>query len=164
MQNTSHISNLLGEYEVTLDTKSRFMLPTAAKKQLPEGESKFVMNRGFEGCLNLYPQQSWNPIIESINKLNDFDPKVREFKRKFLGGATEVEIDSAGRILLPQALKEYGGIAKETKDIVLAASGNKFEVWEATKYKKLFEDFSSEEFSKLANEVMGNGLAQQVEK
>lgn len=162
MENSFQILNLLGEYEATVDVKGRFLLPTGVKKQLPEGESKFVMNRGFEGCLNLYPLQNWKPVIESINKLNDFDPKVREFKRKFLGGATEVETDSAGRILLPQSLKEYAGL---TKDIVLAANGTKLEIWDATKYKKLFEDFSSDQFSNLANEVMGGGLkSEQVEK
>lgn len=155
MQNQDQILSLLGEFEATVDSKGRFLLPSGVKKQLPEEATKFVMNRGFEGCLNLYPQQSWKPVIDNINKLNDFDPKVREFKRKFLGGATEVETDSAGRILIPQSLKEYADLVN-VKDIVLAANGSKIELWNAAKYKKLFEDFSSEDFSKLANEVMGN--------
>ena len=71
----------LGEYEATLDPKGRFLLPAGFKKQLPaEGGTQFVINRGFEKCLSLYPMVSWEPIYEQISKLNDFDHKVREFR------------------------------------------------------------------------------------
>ena len=93
----------LGEYEATLDAKGRFLLPVGFKKQLPEeGASQFVINRGFEKCLTLYPLQSWEPIFSEISKLNDFDPKVREFRRYFLNGATQIELDTASRLLLPK--------------------------------------------------------------
>jgi len=82
---------------------------------------------------------------------NDFDPKVRQFRRQFLGGATEIELDNAGRMLLPPSLREFAGLAK---DIVLAAALDRFEIWDASKYKQLFEDFSPEAFSELAHEVM----------
>ena len=91
-------------------------------------------------------------IIARISQLNDFDPKVRQFRRQFLGGATEVELDTANRMLLPPSLKEFAGLGK---DIVLAAAMDRFEIWDAGKYKQLFEDFSPEDFSKLAEEVMG---------
>jgi MraZ protein len=143
--------NLLGEYEATLDTKGRFLLPGGLKKQLPEGESRLIISRGIEKCLTLYPLQSWEPIVARIRQLNDFDPKVREFKRLFLGGATEVELDSAGRLLLPPQLKEFAGLSK---DIVLAADLDKINIWDAGKYKQFFEDFSPEAFSNLAAEVM----------
>jgi MraZ protein len=70
--------------------------------------------------------------------LNDFDPKVREFRRQFLGGATEVELDSANRMLLPQTLKEFAGLGK---DIVLAAALDRFEIWDAGKYKSSLRIF-----------------------
>ena len=142
-----------GEYEATVDAKGRFLLPGALKKQLPEGEGRFILGRGFEKCLTLYPLKSWEIITNKIAQLNEFDPKVRQFRRQFLGGATEVELDSAGRMLLPGFLKEFAGLGK---DIVLAAALDRFEIWDATKYKQLFEDFSSEDFSNLAQEVMGN--------
>lgn len=145
------MSNFLGEFEATVDTKGRFLLPAGFKKQLDEGETKFVIARGFEKCLTLYPLKSWEPIIAKINQLNDFDPKVREFRRQFLGGATEVELDSAGRMLLPPSLKEHAALGK---DIILVAALNKIEIWDANKYKKLFEDFSPEAFSSLAADVM----------
>ena len=140
-----------GEYEATVDAKGRFLLPGGLKKQLPEGETRFILSRGFEKCLTLYPIKSWELIIAKISQLNDFDPKVRQFRRQFLGGATEIELDSASRMLLPASLKEFAGLGK---DIILAAALDRFEIWDASKYKQLFEDFSPDAFSDLAKEVM----------
>jgi MraZ protein len=144
--------SFLGEYEATLDAKGRFLLPAGFKRQLPEGENtRFVINRGFEKCLSLYPMQSWQPLYDQISSLNDFDPKVREFRRYFLNGAIEVEPDSAGRILIPQNLKDYAGLGK---DLVLAAAVNKIEIWDKEKYQKFFESYSPDDFSSLAQSVM----------
>ncbi|MEO5999482.1 MAG: division/cell wall cluster transcriptional repressor MraZ [Chitinophagaceae bacterium] len=142
----------LGEYEATLDAKGRFLLPAGFKKQLPEDSSfKFVLNRGFEKCLSLYPIKSWEPIFTEISKLNDFDPKVREFRRYFLNGATILELDTAGRLLLPPNLKDHAGLEK---DIVLVSAVNKIEIWDKNKYQQFFESFSPESFSALAQQVM----------
>ncbi|HEX2533832.1 MAG TPA: division/cell wall cluster transcriptional repressor MraZ [Chitinophagaceae bacterium] len=149
------MTGFLGEFEATLDTKGRFLLPAGFKKQMPEGEStRFVVNRGFEKCLSLYPMRTWEPLYERISGLNDFDPRVREFRRYFLNGATIVEPDTAGRILLPPNLKEYAGLEK---DIVLAAAGDKMEIWSDANYKKFFESVSPADFSSLAAQVMGGG-------
>ncbi|MEP7163842.1 MAG: division/cell wall cluster transcriptional repressor MraZ [Ferruginibacter sp.] len=142
----------IGEYESTIDAKGRFLLPSGFKKQLPEQESYlFVINRGFEKCLTLYPIQSWDPIFKEISQLNDFDPKVREFRRYFLNGAVQLELDSAGRVLLPKNLMEHASLEK---DIVLVSAINKIEIWDRNKYQQFFESFSPEAFSNLANEVM----------
>lgn len=142
----------LGEYEATLDAKGRFLLPGGFKKQLPEDSSqRFVINRGFEKCLSLYPIKSWEPIYAEISKLNDFDPKVREFRRYFLNGATIMELDTAGRLLLPQNLKDHAGLEK---DIVLVSAVNKIEIWDKSKYQQFFESYSPESFSALAQQVM----------
>jgi MraZ protein len=146
------MNGFLGEYEATLDPKGRFLLPVGFKKQLPEeGQAQFVIARGFEKCLSLYPIKSWEPIFENISRLNDFDPKVREFRRYFLNGATMMELDSAGRLLIAQNLKEYAGLEK---DIVLVSAVNKIEIWDKHKYQQFFESFSPDGFSKLAQEVM----------
>ena len=147
------MTGFLGEFEATVDAKGRFLLPAGFKKQLSEEDGEcFVINRGFEKCLSLYPLSSWTPIAERINALNDFDPKVRQFKRYFLNGATMVNPDTAGRVLLPPTLKEYAALQK---DIVLVPAGNKMEIWDTTKYKEFFDSFSPESFSDLANIVMG---------
>ncbi len=101
---------LIGEYECKLDEKGRLMLPAGLKKQLPPKEQKkFVVNRGFEKQLNLYPHKEWEKITAQINELNLFVKQNREFVRKFNNGATEVEVDGSGRVLLPKALMQYAG-------------------------------------------------------
>ncbi len=149
----------LGEYEATLDAKGRFLLPVGFKKQLSdEAGGQFVISRGFEKCLTLYPIKNWEPIFSALSKLNDFDPKVREFRRYFLNGATTVELDSASRLLVPPNLKEHAGLEK---DIVLVAAMNKIEIWDKNKYQQFFESFSPESFSQLAQQVMTGGNATQ---
>ncbi len=149
------MTGFLGEYEATLDAKGRFLLPSGFKKQLPEGEAeKFVINRGFEKCLTLYPMKTWEPLFAKIAGLNEFDPKQREFRRAFLNGATYVEPDTAGRILLPPSLKAY---AEMTKDIVLMATGDKIEIWDSNKYKQFFDSISSDTLSDLGSQVLGGG-------
>lgn len=144
--------NFLGEYECSVDAKGRFLLPAGFRKQLPEElNAQFVVNRGFETCLTLYPIQSWEPIFNDISKLNDFDPKVREFRRIFLNGATHIELDTAGRILIPKNLLEHASIQK---DVVLVSAVNKIEIWDRNKYKAFIENISAQDFSMLANEVM----------
>lgn len=146
------MTGFLGEYEATLDPKGRFLLPAGIKKQLPEGEgSHFVVNRGFEKCLTIYPMSSWTPLFERISRLNDFDPKVREFRRFFLNGAISTELDSAGRMLVPKNLMEHAGLEK---DIVLVSAVNKIEIWSKSTYQQLFDTLSPDAFSELAAKVM----------
>ena len=144
--------SFLGEYDATIDAKGRFLLPAGFKKQLPQDDAaQFVINRGFEKCLTLYPTQTWTPLFSKISQLNDFNPRVREFRRYFLNGATQVELDSAGRILLPKNLLDHASLKK---DIVLVSAVNKIEIWDKQIYQEFFETFTSETFSQLANEVM----------
>lgn len=146
------MTGFLGEYELSIDAKGRFLLPAGFRKQLPEGAAgQFVVNRGFENCLSLYPMESWQALSDKINKLNDFNPKVREFKRLFLNGATIIELDSAGRMLLPKPLLEYAGIKK---DMVFSAQGNKVELWDKDTYHEYIRK-SAAGFSDLAAEVAG---------
>lgn len=146
------MTGFIGEYEATLDAKGRFLLPAGFKKQMPEGVAlSFVLNRGFEKCLSLYTTEGWEPLFSKLSILNDFDPKVRQFKRYFLNGATYVDMDTAGRILLPKNLMEY---AELKKDIVLVSAIGKIEIWDKNKYHQFFDTFSPETFSDLAQEVM----------
>ena len=149
------MTGFLGEFESTLDLKGRFLLPAGFKRQLPEGEtSRYVINRGFDKCLALYPMKTWEPLFAKVNGLNDFNPQQREFKRAFLNGATYVEPDTAGRILVPPSLKVY---AELKRDIVLMATGDKLEIWDSNKYKQFFDSISSDTLSDLGRDVLGGG-------
>jgi MraZ protein len=144
------MTSFLGEYEVAVDPKGRMLLPIALRKQLPDGAGeKFVVNRGIENCLSIYTTETWNVISEKINRLNDFKPNVRLFKRLFLNGATIVEKDNTDRILIPKPLLEYADIKK---DAVLSAQGNKLELWNKDTYYNYLRDHAGG-FSKLAEEV-----------
>jgi len=146
------MNQFITEYEVTMDAKGRFLVPAALKKGLDaDTANQFVICRGIEKCLTLYPLQTWEPLFAELSKLNAFDPKVRGFRRKFLNGATYISLDNAGRLLLPKALIEHAGLER---DLVLAPAVNQLEIWDAKKYKEALEATSDDEFSNLANEVM----------
>jgi len=146
------MTHLLGEYEVSIDAKGRLLLPAAFRKQLPKGgDAQFVVSRGFEQCLSVYTMDEWDALSGKISKLNDFNPKVREFKRLFLNGANKVETDSAGRLLIPKALLDYAGISK---DAVFASQGNKMELWDKATHMAYLQQHAAD-FSSLAGEVLG---------
>ena len=147
------MSNFIGEYECKVDAKGRVLLPAGLKKQIsPDAQEKFVLNRGFEKHLTLYPMNEWKVISAEVNKLNLFVKKNRTFHRMFHNGATEIELDNTSRFLIPKNLMDYAGI---DKDIVLFAYSNRIEVWSKAEYDRMLND-DSVDFSSLAEEVMGN--------
>jgi len=128
-------------------------MPSGLRKQLdPEAQEKFVLNRGFEKCLVLYPKNVWSGISAEISKLNQYKKKNREFIRYFYRGASEISLDSTGRLLFPKRLMAYAEIAKE---VVLFAYFDRIEVWDKKIYDNLLTD-EPEDFSNLAEEVMGS--------
>lgn len=146
------MTNFIGEFECKLDVKGRLMLPSGLRKQLdPSAQEQFVLNRGFEKCLVLYPKNDWEYISAEVNKLNQYVKKNREFIRYFYRGATELGLDTTGRILLPKRLLGYAGVEKE---VVLFAYSNRIEVWDSATYNNLLTD-EPDEFADLAEEVMG---------
>jgi MraZ protein len=143
--------NLVGEFECNLDSKGRLLFPVGLKRQMPAGEGlHFVINRGFEQCLVLYPGSEWKQISDEVNQLNIYVKKNREFVRYFYRGATELNIDGNNRLLLPKPLLEYASIQKE---IVLFAFSNRIEIWDRKKYQTLLTD-EPDDFASLAEEVM----------
>jgi MraZ protein len=146
-------TNLIGEFECRLDDKSRIILPSALKKQIsPEAHDKFVINRGFEGCLVLYPQNVWDETTSGMNRLNLFIKENRQFVRAFNNGATPLSLDSQNRLLLPKPLLDYASIERE---IILFAYSDRIEVWDKKAYLELVSH-EPEDFAKLAEKVMGN--------
>jgi len=146
--------NLIGTYECKADVKGRMMVPTALKKQLaPVSASGFVIKRAvFQPCLELYPLEEWNLLMEKIGKLNRFNRKNNDFIRRFTAGVKTVEMDSAGRLLIPKDLISFAGIEKE---IVISSAINIVEIWDKNKYEQAINDAASD-FADLAEEVMGD--------
>ncbi len=143
---------LIGEFQINLDSKGRFLMPAGIRKQVSEGALRdVIISRGFEKCLVVYPNETWALLQQKLNTLNDFNPKAREFKRLFLNGATSVELDKAGRVLLPKMLTEYAGMDKE---LVLVGLGNKMELWSKSEYEQYMSQ-NMNGFSDLASEVAG---------
>ena len=134
---------LIGEYPVALDEKGRLRLPTALLRQLPahaagsngEGASyEFVVNRGFEKCLTLYPKPVWDGITAKLSRLNRFNDRNRAFIRSFYLGAYPIATDSADRILLQKPLMDYAGISKEA---VLVAMDDRIEIWSPEEHARV---------------------------
>lgn len=127
------------------------MVPAALKKQIPkEAGNEFVINRGFDKCLTLFTRADWDKEVEKLDSLNAFNRKDRQFMRLFNSGATEISIDNAGRILIPQRLLEYAEIEQE---VVFYAWGNKIELWSKKNHEEQMK-IDADEFSALAEEVM----------
>jgi len=148
------VVNLIGTYECKADAKGRLMVPSALKKQLaPMLQDGFVLKRSvFQPCLELYPMQEWNVLMQKINGLNRFKKKNNDFIRKFQAGVKMVEVDSNGRLLIPKDLVAFAGISKE---IVLSSAVNIIEIWDKDKYENNIDE-TSDDFAELAEEVMGN--------
>ena len=93
----------------------------------------------------------WNALMAKVNKLNRFKKKNNDFIRRFTAGVKVVEVDNAGRLLIPKDLISFSGI---TKEVVLASAVNIIEIWDKTKYEQAIDDAASD-FADLAEEVMG---------
>ncbi|TXD83485.1 division/cell wall cluster transcriptional repressor MraZ [Subsaximicrobium wynnwilliamsii] len=144
---------LIGTYECKVDAKGRLMLPAAIKKQLlPALQNGFVLKRAvFQSCLELYPMSEWDVLMQKMNKLNRFKKKNNDFIRRFTAGLKMVEIDAAGRLLIPKDLVAFSGISKE---IVISSAINIIEIWDKDKYEQAIDDATGD-FADLAEEVMG---------
>lgn len=147
------MTNLIGEYECHLDPKGRLMFPAELKRQLePSGQNRFVINRSvFQPCLVIYPMDEWEKVTQQLDQLNSFNRKNDMFIRKFRNGATLIEMDKAGRILIPKRLKQFAGLERK---LVLFANSNIIEVWDHDRYEELINS-EWEDFGELAEEVMG---------
>jgi len=139
-----------GEYECKLDAKCRLRLPSAIIKQIGgDGNLKFTINRGFEKHLMLYPNDVWEVKTNEINQLNIYSTQQRQAIRYFYRGATQLELDGAERILLPNSLMEYAGI---DKDVVLFAYQNQIEIWSKEKYDEMLQA-EPDDFASIAESV-----------
>jgi MraZ protein len=147
------VNTLIGTYECKVDAKGRLMLPVAFKKQLASVvENGFVLKRAvFQPCLELYPMQEWESMMQNVNKLNRFKKKNNDFIRRFTAGVKPVDLDVSGRLLIP---KDLVGFASITKEIVVTSAVNIIEIWDKDSYEKAIDD-AANDFADLAEDVMG---------
>ena len=127
---------LIGEYTHNLDPKKRLSVPAKFRKELGDGA---VLTRGLDGCLWLFPSGQWAQLAERISALPMAQADSRSFARLLLSGATEVQFDSLGRILVPEYLKAYAGLQRE---VVVAGVHTRIELWDKSawaEYKKKLE-------------------------
>ena len=144
--------HLAGEYECKLDDKGRLKLPLQLMRQLsPKGAVNLTINRGFEKCLTMYPDDIWEQVVAGFDQLVYFNEKERRFLRYFFGGATPVSTDASDRVSLPRPLREWAGIGKE---VVLVSMKDRVEVWAKDMYQKMRDaEMDDGEMSALAQEV-----------
>ena len=147
------MNTLIGTYECKVDAKGRLMLPVAFKKQLSSVMEKgFVLKRAvFQPCLELYPMQEWESMMQNVNKLNRFKKKNNDFIRRFTAGVKSIDLDVSGRLLIPKDLVGFAGI---TKEIVVTSAVNIIEIWDKENYENAIDD-AANDFADLAEEVMG---------
>lgn len=126
----------IGEYEHTLDEKKRVSLPKNFKHDLGK---KMVLTRGLDNCLFLYSMTSWKNIAGRLEQLSFAQADTRGFNRFMLSGAVEVEVDSAGRILIPDHHKRFASLKRT---VVFAGVSDRVEIWDSSAwlaYKKRIE-------------------------
>lgn len=112
----------MGEYNHSIDTKGRIIVPAKFREEL--GES-FVVTLGLDGCLFLYPQTEWELFVEQLRQLPG-NRDARQLQRYFLAGASTCEVDKQGRILIPTKLRDYAQLEKE---VVFVGVLGKIEIW-----------------------------------
>jgi len=146
--------NFIGTFECKADVKGRVMLPSVLQKQLASMlEKGFVLKRSvFQPCLELYPMEEWEKLMQNVNKLNRFNRKNNDFVRRFTAGVKVIELDATGRLLIPKDLVAFAGIQK---DLVLSSAISIIEIWDKDNYEKAIDD-AANDFADLAEEVMGD--------
>ena len=126
----------MGEYNHTIDSKGRLIIPSKFREDLGQ---EFVMTKGLDGCLFVFPIKEWEAFEEKLRSLPLIDKNARKFSRFFLAGAAACELDKQGRTLVPGTLREFAGMDKE---VVLTGMLDRIEIWSKDKWneKNSYED------------------------
>lgn len=139
----------MGEYDHSLDSKGRLIIPSKFRGALGE---RFVVTRSLDNCLCIYDTQDWEKFVSRLSELPYNARKQRQLVRFFLSGATEVEPDKQGRVLIPAGLRKAVGI---NRDVVLVGMNNRIEIWGREVWD---ENMNSEEMSEIAEEMLESGF------
>ncbi|HBU68901.1 MAG TPA: division/cell wall cluster transcriptional repressor MraZ [Elusimicrobia bacterium] len=137
----------LGQYLHSVDKKNRLFLPSKFRSK----KSKYIVSKGLEGCLYLYDSEGWDKVILKLENLSLPDKKEeRAFKRALFSGAGEVECDSQGRILLPQALVSYAAIKSQA---TIIGVGNRLEIWDSARWEKYQKENAEVSLKNMASKM-----------
>lgn len=138
-----------GEYNHTIDDKGRLIIPSRFRYEL--GES-FVLTRGLDGCICIYPQNEWDLLEAKLRELPLTNRNSRLVTRFLVGGAVSCELDKQGRILIPAPLREHAGL---TKDVVLVGTLERIEIWDKTRWN---ETCSFDDVEAIAESISDCGI------
>lgn len=140
---------LLGEYNHNLDIKGRMAIPAKFRDKLSAGA---IITRGIDDCLFVFANAEWEKLAQKLIALPLAQADARAFVRLMLSGATDVEIDSQGRILIPDSLRKYAGLKKE---VIVAGLYNRIEIWDETTWSayKTKTETTSEEIAEKLGEL-----------
>lgn len=136
---------LIGQYNHSIDTKGRIIIPSKVRDNLGDN---FIVTRGLDGCLFVYPKCEWENIIDKYKQLPDTKNR-RHFMRIFLSGATECEYDKQGRINIPKPLVEY---AKLEKDCIIIGVDERLEIWSKERWEGFINE-NEDNLSDIADEL-----------
>lgn len=127
------MSSFKGRYSYSVDNKGRINIPVKLRKNLsPEANETFVITRGFEQCLFLYPLDEWNKLEIAIRDLSPANPQHRFFVRTLLQWATEAQLDSQARVSIPQDLLKFAAIDSE---VIILGVLERIEIWNPQIYE-----------------------------
>lgn len=140
----------MGEYNHTLDAKGRLIVPSKFREQLGD---EFVVTKGLDGCLFVYPLSEWSKIEEKFRDIPLTTKDARKFARFFFAGAASCELDKQGRALIPNVLREYASIGKE---VVSVGVLNRVEIWDKDKWQ---ENNSYDDMDEIAEHMADLGLS-----
>ena len=145
------MSSFKGSYMYSVDEKGRVNLPAKLRKYVsPDTNDTFVLTRGFEKCLFVYPIDEWNKLEENLRNLSDYDPEHRRFIRALLELASESQLDAQARLSIPQELREYANIESEVRII---GTLDKIELWNPQVYDE-YRNSQPETYESIAAKVM----------
>lgn len=128
-----------GASEISLDAKGRLAVPTRYREAiLAQGEGRVVVTAHPHRCLLLYPAAAWEPIARKVMAQGSLDPRASTIQQLLVGHADEVEMDTAGRILIAPTLRRLSGIER---DVMMFGQGEFFKLWQPAAWEKQFADF-----------------------
>lgn len=136
----------MGEYHHNIDDKSRLVLPSKFRNGLGD---KFIVTRGLEKCLHVYPIAEWEKVENQLKTLPFTKKDARTFNRFFFSGAAECEFDSQGRTCLTSPLVSYAGL---TKECVIIGANERIEIWDKMEWDKFMTD-NSDQLSDIAENL-----------